>query len=225
MTDDAEGTTPKKKKKAAKTEPIRGIMLGSTALSVLGPTAASSPVQISKGFRATVNGLVLEGQPSYDQALVAGTALRVFERSAPFALGDFVLYVEDKFGAAASQILDAENGWSLKTIAAYSWLAKKVPLARRRMDRLGVRHHMLVAVLTAKQQEYWLTKAAADDEEEPWTVKRLKDAIEDGGDVLPTAWWVLVEAKNEDDQRALMETLEKQGRSVKATSRRGKKKD
>lgn len=225
MTDAAaEGKPKKKKEDKKKTAPLRGLAIGSTALSVLTAEAAEAPVQIAKGFKATVNGLVLVGQPTFDEASVAGNVLRVIEKSAQFAIGDFVNYVEDKFGDAASQIIDAESGWSLKTIQVYAWLAKNITANRRRMDRLTIRHHMLVAALTADRQKYWLTKAAADNEEEPWTVKRLRDAMMDGEDQLPSAFWVIVSATSETDQRQLMETLEAQGRTVKATVRRGKKK-
>jgi len=181
-------------------------------------------VALAPGFGLTVNGLVVSGAPTLSEAGAAGTVLLVAERASQFAIGDFVNYVEDRFGEQASQIIDEGSGWSLKTVQVYAWLAKRIAPGVRRMDRLGIRHHMLVAGLSPGRQREWLNRAA-DDQDGPWTVARLAKALKENGDAIETAWWVLVATSGAEDQAALMSMLEGQGRSVKALTRRGKRKD
>jgi len=199
--------------------PRRAIALGATAMTV---TEQIEAVPIVRGFKASVNGLIIEGQPSFAQWEKAGTTLRVIERGIQFAIGDFLNYGEDRYGEDASQVIDAESGWSLKTIAVYRWLAARIAPERRRMDRLGIRHHLMVAALSPSKQEQWLTRAANDGEDDPWTVKRLSDAIESNEDLPVTAYWVLVLATSAADQHVLQAALEAQGRTVKALMRRSK---
>lgn len=199
----------------------RAITLGQTALSML-PSDEREPVAIGRGFRATVNGLVVTGRPTLAQAGAVGNRLRVLERGAQFVLGDLFNYCEQRFGDDMWQVFDAAEGWSLKTIQVYSWLAARVAPAVRRMDRLTIRHHLAVATLAPVLQQKWLAKAAADDEEQPWTVKRLVDAMREGEDLPATAWWALVLCQDAADQTVFLASMEAAGRSCKAVVRRAR---
>lgn len=203
-------------------EPRRAISLGDGMLGQVDPAQA---VQIAQEFELTANGLMVHGQPAIDKWEPVGRYLRVVERGAQLAIGDFANELEARFGEVASQILDADSGWSLRTLANYQWVARSIDLADRRMDRLGIRHHQVVAPLAKSVQRKWLAKAAADDEEKPWTVARLKAAIAAREPLVVTAYWILVKANSEDDQAMLMETLEAQGRSCRAVMRRRRKAD
>lgn len=194
----------------------RAIAIGETAMST---TREVETVLVGAGFSASVNGLVVDGQPEIAAWDEVGKRLRIMEKGAQFALGDFILQLEDRFSEEASQIIDESTGWSLKTCSIYRNLAKNIAVADRRMDRLTISHHLAVVALTAAQQRKWLTKAADDENDEPWTVKRLKDSMRVGEDLVPSGWWVLVLCTSEDDQRKTMNTIEKMGRTVKAVTR------
>jgi hypothetical protein len=200
----------------AKQAPRRGIALGATAMSV---TRTVETVIVGEGFSASVNGLIVQDQPSFEAWEAVGKRLRILERASQFALGDYLNEVEDRFAEEASQIVDATE-WSEKTCSSYRWLAKSIAIDRRRMDRLGVAHHLEVAALSPAQQVKWLTKAADDENALPWTVARMRQEMKAGGDMKPTAWWVLVRCESEKDQRKFMDQMEKSGRVVKATVRR-----
>jgi len=200
--------------------PRRGIALGQTALTTVEEIAA---VAIADGFSVTVNGLIVHGKPSMKKCEHVGTTLRVAERSIQFAIGDWLNYVEGRFGEAASQLVDYSEGWSEKTCTVYRWLASRIAPDDRRMDRLTIRHHLTVAVFAPAIQRKWLTAAADDEAPEPWTVKRLIDAIKAGEDAPPMAWWLVVSCTNADDQIALQTMMEAQGRTCKPSVRRGRK--
>lgn len=200
--------------------PKRGIALGETALSRVANNVGTVPIM--EGFSVDVNGLVPDGEPDFEQCETMGLVLRTAERAIQFALGDYINYLEERFGERASQIIDYSDGWSEKTCKMYSWVASRIDRDRRRMDRLGIKHHLMVAALTPDRQKYWLDRAADGDDGEPWTAARLAKAIKEGEDLAVVGWWVLVLANDEPDQRALMATLEGQGRTVKATNKRAR---
>lgn len=200
----------------------RNIQLGQTAMSVL-PAPSLETVLVGKGFRAGVNGLTVVGSPSFGATAATGKALRVMERGAQFALGDFLNYVEDRFNERASQIVDESEGWSLKTCSIYRWVASRIAQADRRMDRLTIAHHLLVAVLTPARQKHWLTLAADDEMDQPWTVARLRKALQEGEDLPASAYWCVVLCADAGDQATFQAAMEAQGRTCKAVMRRERK--
>ena len=209
--------------KTASTKPRRAIALGATAISILPPAVAGTTVSMGKGVAISVNGLVLTGAPTIAIMEPVVRQLCVIEKASPFAIGDAYRYCEEQFGEAASQVFDADLGLNEGTINVYRWVSDRIAFDIRRMDRLGIRHHFLVATLGPDRQAHWLTKAAADGEDKPWTVRQLATAIKEGEDVLPSAFWVLVLATSISDQLTLQAQLESQGRSCRAVVRRARK--
>lgn len=206
------------KRKSVKAK--RALVLGATAIDVLPPEISGAAIPVARGFALTVNGLAISGRPGFDATTATARLLCVAEKASPFAIGDAQIYAAERFGERASQIFDADLGLSLKTLAVYEWVAKRIHPSRRRMDRLGIRHHLLVAPLGAAKQKEWLTRAAADDETDPWTVRRLADALNAGEDVAPTAYWLMIACADETEQAQLQAQFEAQGKSVKALVRR-----
>jgi hypothetical protein len=200
----------------------RTISLGDTALSYA-KNVTDIVDELGEGFMSTVNGLIVDGQPELEKWSPVGVKLRVQERGTQFRLGDFYNELLARFGDDMWNIIDASEGWSLKTIENYGWLASRIKLANRRMDRLGVRHHQLVAPLTEKQQIKWLTAAAADNEEQPWTVARLRKAIEEGEDLPVTAFFLLVKCKSASVRDKLQKKLTEDGFDCKARDSRKRK--
>lgn len=203
---------------AKKTEPLRGIAFGQTAMLLLPEDEHIS--ELGNGFSVGTRGLIVRGRPAIGQASKTMKALGRFEKVAWAAIGDLQIYADEHYGEAASQIFDPDLGYSPKTLEAYRWMAQRIAPERRRLDRLGVKHHMLVAALSAAKQAHWLNLAAADEDDRPWTAARLAQALKVGEDELPEAFWVLVSAANEQDQMTLQEQLERDGRSCKAVVRR-----
>lgn len=202
----------------------RSITLGQNAVEVLPPDTAE-PVELAEGFTLTVNGMEITGRPPFNRWDRVGRQLCATERGIQFGLGDYLNALEAEFGDDYYQIVDYSSGWSQKTCEVYRWLAARIPRERRRMDKLGIRHHLMVAAMSPEKQEEWLSKAA-ENEEGAWTVARMRKALENGADAPVTAWWVLVPAESAEDQLALQTRIEREiGRTCKAVERRGKKKD
>jgi hypothetical protein len=175
-------------------------------------------VALGKYFKITNNGLDVSGKPSIDAFADLGEILRTLEHTLPLAIGDFFNEVEDRFGEMASQILD-HTGWSEETLRAYRWTSKKVAKDVRRMDALKYSHHQAVAKLSPKEQKKWLN-AAADVEDKPWSVSRLKAAIRNGEDPPISAWMLTVECDSEKKRNDLQKELEGRGLICHARERR-----
>jgi len=206
-------------------EPRRAIALGDTAMATIVSPDVST--QLSRGFKITVNGIMPQGQPSFAESAAAGEILRVAQRADGFAIGGWANYMEQRFGEEASQAIDAESGWNLKTLSVYRWLDKQVALPRRRMDRLTIKHHLIVASLTPTKQKEWLDRAANDSDplSEPWTCAQLAKALADGEASLgDLAHWVIVLARSEADAQGLLATFTEQGRTAKLKIGRGGRK-
>jgi hypothetical protein len=190
---------------------------GSTALSFVD---IIERVRVSDNVLVSVNGLEVTGPVSYEEWAPDGRKLRVFEKASPLAIGDWYNLGAQLFGERASQEIDPLNGWSLATLENYAWVARQIAVDDRRMDRLGIRHHQLVAHLPAEKQREWLA-LAADDEEGPWKVARLKKALEFGKDLKPTGWYVVVgPLASAAAQERLMSKLSGDGLQVRASVKR-----
>lgn len=206
----------------AKRQARRAVAVGSAAAMLESDDVERVALGID-GFEVTVNGLTVKGRPSFDKLQKFGTTLRVTERASPFAIGDFILYIEQSLGEEASQILDYSEGWNEKSCKVYRWVSERVAPERRRMDRLTHKHHELVAKLSPAQQTKWLTKAAADNEEKPWSTSQLRAALKAGADVIEESWWVIVRCASAEDQEKFAEEMTSAGRSCKTAVRRTSK--
>lgn len=170
-------------------------------------------VQLGQYFRITPRGLEVIGHPPLEAFAALGETLRTLDRSLQFAVGDFFRETEDRFGEAASQILD-HTGWSEETLRNYRWVAEKVAPDVRRMDRLYYTHHQAVAKLPPAEQKKWLDRAAEPPSDEdgvvkPWGVGRLKSEIKHAAVPLSErTWGVQVFCDSEADQAACCRQLD-----------------
>lgn len=184
------------------------------------------PVGLGAHFKITRNGLLVVGDPSFEDFDALGETLRTLDKATEFAIGDYFLEVERRLGEAASQLLD-HRAWSEETKRNYRWISEKIPQAIRRLDVLTISHHQKVARLPPAQQEKWLKRAAAGDEKDgvrtPWTVSRLQKAVKAGEDPQVTKWVAVVYCTSERKRDEIVKELEGRGYECKASERRGDK--
>jgi hypothetical protein len=177
------------------------------------------PVQHGK-FQFTSQGLVVTGDPSFEDWAQAMHTVAVIERGLAFLVGDLIRFGEDKFGELAAQVIDARS-WKPETVRAYTWLAEKVPMENRMLDRgLTVKHHLAVAKLPEPEQRKWLQRALNNGEEQ-WTTARLQAAIKNGADEEATRFYVLVECTTQKRRDELQKQLELDGHICKSVDKRG----
>jgi hypothetical protein len=142
-------------------------------------TQALSPVMaLPEAIRAVVTpvGLDLDRfdelvpDLDLDQAGAILEGLSLLERATNWARGDFINYLDERFGEAASQYLSASD-YEDSSLAVYAWCARAYRLEDRH-PALTPSHHRVVAAAPEADRSKWLELAAADN----WTVAQLRQA-------------------------------------------------
>jgi len=121
-------------------------------------------------FSILPTGLVVTGEPNYEEWEAFGNKLAYIERGIHWALGDWLNYGERRWGEMYAQAL-GETVFSYQTLRDDKWLSKCFDLSRRR-DKLSWSHHREVASFEPDEQDEWLDRA----EQEGWTRGELRKA-------------------------------------------------
>ncbi|WP_323747974.1 LmbU family transcriptional regulator [Catenulispora rubra] len=100
-----------------------------------------------------------------------GRQIFVIADSSAWWLGDWLIYGQNCYPNRYKRAV-AETSLDYQTLRNYAWVARKVPVERRR-EGLGFQHHAEVAGLAAGDQDEWLSRA----EEQGWTRNELRRQI------------------------------------------------
>ncbi len=122
-------------------------------------------------FNFDKTGLVVNGDPTFEEWKKCGEFLKQAEKSVQFWIGDWLNYGEHRWGEMYTQAIEI-TGQEYKTVRNEKWVSSKIELSRRR-DNLSFSHHAEVAQLEPEEQDYWLDKA----EEEGLSRNELRKAI------------------------------------------------
>ncbi|MFE0153537.1 LmbU family transcriptional regulator [Nonomuraea sp. NPDC059007] len=127
---------------------------------------------LDTSVRARKVGLTLPRDLSLDSWERIGDQLYVIGNCAAWWLGDWLVYGQDSFPGRYRQAM-AKSSLSYKTLRNYAWIARNVPVSRRR-DTLSVQHHAQVAAFPEEEQEAWLARA----HQGKWSLSRLRSEIQ-----------------------------------------------
>ena len=163
------------------------------------------------GFELRENHLVAEGEPSFDEWVACGDALKRIEASVMFWLGDWWRVGEHRYGESASQAADI--GYAVQTMMNAAWVCGKIEPSRRR-ESLTFGHHEAVASLEPAQQDEILTRA----ETEQMSVRDVRHAVQSENGLL--THFVLVQCKDAHDAAICMEAQIITGRAAKIVTRK-----
>lgn len=123
--------------------------------------------------RAAPAALRLPSSMTYGDWASAGRQLAWLSHGVAWALGDWLVYGQTHFGNRYREAI-AATGLDHQTLRNYAWVARSVPLARRR-ERLSFQHHAEVAALSEAEQELWLARA----ERLRWSRNQLRRELAD----------------------------------------------
>lgn len=113
-----------------------------------------------EGITTTNVGLVIDDELPYEAWAEAGEILTRAEGSLLWAVGDWMLYGAEHYGAKAMQ-LAAATGLTERTVWNATSVCKRVAIEYRRAD-LSFGHHDAVASQPADVQATWLDLAAGE---------------------------------------------------------------
>lgn len=108
---------------------------------------------------------------SYERAEAIGYMLWDASECLKFAIGDWLLLIEQLFPETWTQMAEAV-GWNEAYRGDLMRVSEKVPRSRRRKS-LKWSHHRAVAALAPPEQKEWLKKAADED----LSHHQLRDAL------------------------------------------------
>jgi hypothetical protein len=115
--------------------------------------------------------LVIPASLRFEEWAEAGPKISRVIDSFAWCLGDWLVYGQNKYDNRYTTVLE-QVGLDYKTLRNYAWVARKIPMNRRR-ERLSFQHHAEVASLPAEEQDRWLGLA----EEYSWTRSHLRKEI------------------------------------------------
>lgn len=112
------------------------------------------------GFQLQRNGLVVSGEPTFEEWQTAGEFLRQCEGAVHWWIGDWLNYGERRYGEMYAQAIEA-TGYNYGTLANDKWVASQIEFSRRR-ENLPFSHHAEVAPLSPKEQDEFLAIAETE---------------------------------------------------------------
>jgi hypothetical protein len=116
-------------------------------------------------------GLQLPSQLTFENWLSIGQRLSELYTSSAWCLGDWLAYGQAAYGGRYRTAIE-HSSLDYQTLRNYAWVARQLPMSRRR-DTLTFGHHAEVAARPEAEQDFWLRKA----EENKWPVKQLRRQI------------------------------------------------
>ena len=130
-------------------------------------------VALRSEIQFTATGVSLPPDLSFEEWSDYGERLFAMEHGVMWAIGDWWIYGDHRYGERAAAVLDSR--YSFKTFADAGWVARSVESSRRR-ELLTFSHHKEVAPLPPEEQNYWLDEA----EKGRWTRSELRSHIKRG---------------------------------------------
>ncbi len=141
----------------------------------LDPGGIQLLVQLEQAGALTPTGLTLtDPNLPASQAEAIGMLLGRMHMSVRFAIGDWLLFIEQVYPTRWSQMAEVLN-MSERTCSDYMRVSQQVPRSRRR-PKLDWSQHRAVAALPPPEQKEWLKKA----EDEQMSHHALRDALRNG---------------------------------------------
>ena len=113
-------------------------------------------------------GLRMDDGLGFDDWIRLGQQLGRISRASAWWLGDWLIYGERAYGGRYRTALTSTE-LEYQTLRNYAWVARRVPMSRRR-DGLSFQHHAEVAALPEAEQDLWLRRA----ERLRWTRNELR---------------------------------------------------
>lgn len=142
------------------------------SIAVREPAALELLAALERSGAITPTSLHLEPETRYETWEALGTMLGRLNRTSSWLIGDWLVFGDLVYGERYAQAAE-DTGLAPQTLMNLASIARRVPPERRR-EHLPFSTHAIVAPLSARDQERWLTRA----EDEGWSRRELKAAIE-----------------------------------------------
>jgi hypothetical protein len=116
-----------------------------------------NPRHLSEPVRVTSRGLRIPPDVDFETWAALGSRIAGIASVCAWCLGDWLVFGERTYGERYRTAL-AATSLDYQTLRNYAWVARRVPMSRRR-DTLSFQHHAEVAALPEPEQDLWLRRA------------------------------------------------------------------
>lgn len=137
------------------------IIDNATGEIIIDDGSQSGLVMRSDGFQFTQTGLIVQGQPTFEQCEAMINKLHVVKDAVQMWLGDLLNYMEGRWGESYAQVVDGLD-YAEGSLGNYQRVARQVPPPLRN-ENLRYNHYAAVAPLPKEKQVYWLEKAVKEN--------------------------------------------------------------
>jgi N6-adenosine-specific RNA methylase IME4 len=117
-------------------------------------------VTLAGAFSLTRTGLVVTGEPTYEEWQRCGEFLNRVGASVQWLIGDWLNYGERRWGETYTQAVEM-TGLDISTLQKVKWVSSVIESCRRRQE-LSFAHHHEAASLPPAEADALLTRAEAD---------------------------------------------------------------
>lgn len=117
------------------------------------------------------SGLQLPMRLPFERWLAIGRHLSAVSTWTAWCAGDWLAFGARAYPGRYRQAIE-HTSLDYQTLRNYAWVARQVPMPRRR-EALTFGHHAEVAALPEAEQDFWLRKA----EQHQWPVKQLRRQV------------------------------------------------
>jgi hypothetical protein len=108
-------------------------------------------------IRLTSCGLHIHPDVGFEAWAALGSRVADIASACAWCLGDWLVFGEQAYGERYKTAL-AATGLEYQTLRNYAWVARRLPMSRRR-DKLSFQHHAEIAALPEPEQDLWLLRA------------------------------------------------------------------
>lgn len=128
---------------------------------IVGQAEGQSLALMDGNFRFLPTGLIVVGEPTFEDCSKAARYIHFVGKMAPIWLGDLLNWMECKWGEGYAQVLDS-TGFAYQTVANAKSVMGRVP-HEVRQDDLTFTHYSQIAGCERPQQERLLQQAKDDE--------------------------------------------------------------
>jgi hypothetical protein len=126
-------------------------------VSALRTTSRHVPESPLVTVRVTSRGLHVPPAIDFENWAALGSRIAGIASACAWCLGDWLVFGERAYGERYRSAL-ATTSLDYQTLRNYAWVARRIPMSRRR-ETLSFQHHAEVVALPDPEQELWLLRA------------------------------------------------------------------
>ena len=145
--------------------------------------------EIPQYFELTPTGLIVHGEPQYEDWAAQGDKLAGIRAATHWWIGDWINYGEHRYGETYAQAIKV-TGYSLSTVQSDAYVARRYEACMRMQGLSWGHHHICASLETPEERAVWLQAALENGWSQEELKAQLKGAKGGGGEKPKEEKWL-----------------------------------